>query len=505
MRINEFVVDTNYLSLEEILSWEDLPKKLSISSEVEQKISDCHKYLQTKISNSEEVYYGINTGFGALCDQKIAESDLEQLQKKLILSHCCGVGEPVDVVIVKWMLLLKIISLSKGHSGVKLDTVNLLLAFYNLEIIPEVFEKGSLGASGDLAPLAHMSLPLLGLGHVYFKGQRRSCKEVLNELNLEPIKLSAKEGLALLNGTQFMLAHAVYAARSVNRILNWAVVTSAMSIDAYSAKIEPLHPLIHKVRHQRGQILIAKALKKLLDGSAISEMDKPQVQDPYSFRCIPQVLGAASDGIRYFNETVDRELNAVTDNPIIFPEEDVILSGGNFHGEPLAMVLDHLAIVLSEIGSISERRIYRMLSGQRGLPKFLVNESGLNSGFMIPQYTAAALVNQNKQLSSPNVVDSIESSNGQEDHVSMGANAALKVVQIIKNVENIIGIELLCATQALDFRNDITTSPSLKAIYKVVREVSAFNTEDRYLKDDIDAALSLIQNRCIYSLEELSE
>lgn len=474
--------------------------QINLSPEVYRKITDCRTYLDQKLSNTEENYYGINTGFGSLYNITISKNALQELQNNLLLSHACGTGSEVPPQIVRLMLVLKIQSLAYGHSGVQLQTVQRLSDFFNHHILPVVYEQGSLGASGDLAPLSHLSLPLIGKGEVYYGGVKQPAAAVLEQLGWQPLQLQSKEGLALINGTQFMSAYAVWCVYKAMQLAACADLIAAISLDAYDAHSSPLHPLIHKIRQQQGQITVAARLQRFLKGSQIIKQPKKHVQDPYSFRCVPQVHGASADAIAYTQEIVAREINAVTDNPLLFPDDDLIISGGNFHGQPLALALDFLAIALAELGSISERRTFTLLSGQRNLPAFLVNKPGLHSGLMIPQYAAAALVSQNKQLCTPASVDSITSSNGQEDHVSMGANAATKCYRVVENLERILAIELLTATQALNFRKKLS-EPELKssAIIEQVladyRKSIPFITVDRLLQTDIAGSVNFVQNR----------
>lgn len=457
---------------------------IATSDKAKERIAHNRNYLDN-ILKGGKTYYGINTGFGSLCNVRIADNELAQLQENLVCSHACGMGEEVPEAIVRLMLLLKIHGLSQGYSGVRVEIVQRLVDFYNLGIIPVVYELGSLGASGDLAPLAHLSLPLFGKGEVNYKGQKRNSLEVLQEEGLSPIPLAAKEGLALLNGTQFMSAHAVWCLLAANKLQAWADVIGAMSADAFLAKDEPFKHPIHRVRPHNGQIKTAERILELLQGSELQQQPKIQVQDPYSFRCMPQVHGATKDAVDNIQRIVEVEINSVTDNPIVFHDEDAIMSGGNFHGQPLALNLDFLAIAMAELANISERRTYLLVSGQRELPPFLAPEAGLNSGFMIAQYTAAAIVSQNKQLCTPASVDSIVSSNGQEDHVSMGANAATKMRRVIQNVQRVLAIELLTAAQALDLRRPQKSSPAIEKIWIALRAQVAFMDKDRVLHDDL--------------------
>jgi histidine ammonia-lyase len=418
------------------------------------------------------------------------------------MSHACGIGEEVPIEVTRLMLLLKIQSLSYGNSGVQLQTVQRLIDFYNNDIMPVVYAYGSLGASGDLAPLAHMSLPLIGMGEVYFKGIKRDSDVVLQEMGWSPVELQSKEGLALLNGTQFMSAYGVYLCLKVFKLSKLADIIGALSLDAFDGRIEPFHDLIQQIRPHKGQIKTAERIRWLLEGSELIHREKAHIQDPYSFRCIPQVHGASKDSINYVAYVFQNEINSVTDNPTIFPEEDMIISAGNFHGQPLALALDNLAIAMSEIGNISERRTYQLLSGARELPPFLVANPGINSGFMIPQYTAASIVSHNKQLCTPSSVDSIESSQGQEDHVSMGANAATKAYRVMLNLERILAIELYNAAQALEFRRPARTSPFLESFVNEYRKRVAFIENDKIMYSDINASVRFLQECKIHLPEE---
>ncbi|MFT4062634.1 MAG: histidine ammonia-lyase [Edaphocola sp.] len=441
-------------------------------------------YLDKKLATGQ-TYYGINTGFGALCNVRIDDDQLRKLQQNLVTSHSCGLGEEVPAEIVRLMLLLKIRGLALGFSGIHPDTLERLLFFYNQNILPIVFQQGSLGASGDLAPLAHLSLPLLGMGEVLCQNQKMDSLAALQSYNLLPLDLHPKEGLALLNGTQFMSAYAAWGIMQAQRLSRWADVIATLSLEAFDGKQEPFLPAVHRVRPHPGQIATAEAVCSLLDGSALQSQQKSQVQDPYSLRCVPQVHGATKDALRHAQEVVEIEINAVTDNPIVFEEEDMILSGGNFHGQPLALQLDFLAIAMAELANISERRTYLLIGGQRGLPSFLATNPGLHSGFMIAQYTAASIVSQNKQYCTPASVDSIVSSNGQEDHVSMGANAATKLKRVLDNVQRVLAIELLCAAQALHFRGVEKTSEPLQKLVQKLNEVVPFNEADHVLHYDL--------------------
>jgi len=473
---------------------ENIPIGLSMGAK--KKIKDCRRYLDDKTAKSTAPIYGINTGFGSLCNHKISKEDLGRLQRNLVLSHSCGTGEKVPQEVVKIMLLLKVQSLSYGYSGVQLKTVDRLIEMFNRNILPLVFQQGSLGASGDLSPLAHLSLPLLGQGKVLVDGEEKETAVIMKSNNWDVIQLQSKEGLALLNGTQFMGAYGVWSLIKAQKLSYMADMIGAISLEAFDGRNECVDELLHIVRPHEGQIQTAENIRDFLDGSEIQMAEKEYVQDPYSFRCIPQVHGATKDVISHVRDTFTTEINSVTDNPTIFVKEDKIISGGNFHGQPLAIGMDYLAIGLSELGSISERRTYQLISGQRGMPSFLINDPGLNSGMMIPQYTAASIVSQNKQLCSPASVDSIVSSNGQEDHVSMGANAATKLFRVVENTERILAIELLNATQGLAFRNK-KSSDFIENILDIYRDEVPFLDTDRILHDDIENSISFLQNLSI--------
>ena len=465
------------LSLSDIETILSSPIKLDETSVA--NIEKCRAYLDSKMKEEGKTFYGINTGFGSLCNVKISNDDIEQLQENLVLSHACGMGNEVPQDIVKLMLLLKVKNFVYGNSGVSLEVTERLISFYNQNILPVVYQLGSLGASGDLAPLAHLSLPLLNKGEVYIDGVKRNA----NELSFEALKLQSKEGLALLNGTQFMSSYAVWCLLKIKKLIEWADVIAAISFEGFDATLEPFTPNIHSVRNHEGQIHVAKNMLRILQGSEMANGTKTQVQDPYSFRCIPQVHGATRDAVAHVEKIVEQEINAVTDNPLVFPDEDMILSGGNFHGQPLAINLDYLAIAIAELGNISERRTYLLISGQRNLPPFLVKSAGLDSGLMIAQYTAASIVSKNKQLCTPASVDSIVSSNGQEDHVSMGSNAATKLYEVVKNVEMVLAIELLNATQAFDFRRPKKSSAMIEKLITTYRKTVPFIEKDRIIHD----------------------
>ena len=487
-------ISSELLSIEVVNEIITQGKKLELSEEARLNIEKCRTYLDEKMKSHSDPIYGINTGFGSLYNVKISNENLSKLQENLVKSHACGTGEEVPQEIVKIMLLLKIQSLSYGHSGVQLETVQRLIDFYNNDILPVVYNQGSLGASGDLAPLAHLSLPLLGEGEVNMDGFRQPASKVLEKMGWKPILLKSKEGLALLNGTQFMSSYGVYVLLKSIKYSYLADVIGAISLEGFDGRIEPFNELIHMVRPHKGQIVTAQRFNQLLEDSEIIAHPKQHVQDPYSFRCIPQVHGATKDTIDYVKKVFRTEINSVTDNPNIFIDSDQIISGGNFHGQPLALTLDFLGIALSELGSISERRTYQLISGLRGLPPFLVANPGLNSGFMIPQYTAASIASQNKQLCTPASADSIVSSNGQEDHVSMGANAATKALRIIENLERILAIELMNASQAIEFRRPLKSSDFIEMFLKSYREEVPLVEDDRILHYDIENTIAFLNN-----------
>ena len=481
------------LTLERLKEIIDNHATLELSEEAVRDVVKCREYLDRKMEDIGRPVYGITTGFGSLYKVTIPKEELSQLQYNLVVSHACGAGEKVRPEIVKLMLFLKAQSLSYGHSGVQLITVQRLVDMFNEDVLPVVYQQGSLGASGDLAPLAHLSLPLIGLGEVLYKGKVRPSAEVWAEKGWKPITLQSKEGLALLNGTQFMSAHAVWSLLKSMRLSKWADAIGAMSLDAFDGRIEPFLPLTHQLRPHVGQILTGESFLKILEGSELIKRPKEHVQDPYSFRCIPQVHGAVKDNILYVKSVIENEINSATDNPNVFPDEDMVISAGNFHGEPIAIPMDALAIAMSELASISERRTYQLIHGLRGLPKYLVANPGLNSGFMIPQYTAASIVSQNKGLCWPASCDSIPSSQGQEDHVSMGSNAATKLVRVVDNTETVLAIELFNAAQALEFRRPARTSPVLEKVFEDYRKEVPFISNDSYMHPYIEKSIEFIR------------
>ena len=489
----EYTIGPHKISPTEVATLVASSTKLRLSEQAMQNIERCRTYLEETIAKAAQPIYGINTGFGSLCNVSINSDDLSALQSNLIMSHACGLGDAIAPELVKTMLFLKIQALSYGYSGVQLETVQCLVDFYNHDILPVVFEQGSLGASGDLSPLAHLCLPLLGMGEVWYKGERKQAAEVLGALSLKPIKPASKEGLALLNGTQFMSAYGVQLLARSKDLLQKAQVIATLSLEGFDGRVEPFHPALHAIRPHPGQMQVAETMRNLLAGSEMATQDKKQVQDPYSFRCTPQVLGASLDVWAHCNDVFEREINSVTDNPNVFPDEGLILSGGNFHGQPLAMALDYLCLAMHEVGSLSERRTYQLTLGKNKLPHFLAADAGLHSGMMIPQYTAAALVSQNKQLCTPASADTIDSSAGQEDHVSMGANAATKAWRVLNNLESILGIELLNAAQAIEFRRPLRSSEKLEKVLAAFRSEIPFMQQDRILSYDMRQAAQFVR------------
>jgi histidine ammonia-lyase len=494
---NIHYIDTCVLSLFQIETIIQDKYKLALSEEAVFKINKARHYLNTKQKENKAPIYGVNTGFGSLCNIKIDDDKLTSLQENLVMSHACGTGDRIKDEIVQLMLLLKIQSLSYGHSGVSVDLVQRLIDFFNEGVYPLIYEQGSLGASGDLAPLAHISLPLIGKGEVSINGKVSASSKLEDHFGWKPLVLKSKEGLALLNGTQFMSAHLLHNILKANKLLKWADTIASISIDAFDCNMSPYDDLVHQLRPHKGQIETADNIRRILKDSEIAKNYKQNVQDPYSFRCVPQVHGASRDALRYVEQTLLTEINSVTDNPNVFVEDDKIISGGNFHGQPMAISADVMAIAMSEIGNISERRIYQLVSGQRGLPTFLINSPGLNSGFMIPQYTAASIASQNKQLCTPASVDSIVSSNGQEDHVSMGANAVTKLSKVVDNVERILAIELFNASQAIYFRAPLPSSPFVMELLFHFRSKVPIVREDKIMSTEIREAILFLRNNKI--------
>lgn len=476
--------------------YDDLSKSIQSIRKDDSARNASRKIVDQALQDGK-AYYGINTGFGALAGKRVNNEDLARLQRNLILSHSVGMGDLIPKDICRLMLQLKVHALAIGYSGISKKTFDRLLLFLENDWIPAIPEKGSVGASGDLAPLAHMSLPLLGMG-VFWNDDGTDtipADEILKKNGVEPIDLQPKDGLSLINGTQLMSAYGAYILEKSLHLLKGADLISAMSLEALQGSLTPFDKRIHDIRPHRGQKAVATNIRNLLVESEILESHRHcgKVQDPYCLRCVPQVHGASRDAIQHAISVVETELNSVTDNPLVFPDGD-ILSGGNFHGQPLALVLDFSKIALSEIASISERRTYLLLGGHDELPKLLMAETGINSGFMIPQYTSAALVSENKVLSHPSSVDSIPTSLGQEDHVSMGSISALHLLKILENVETVLGIELFTAAQALDFRKPLKPGKGVEIAHNYVRSVIPHATEDHYFKDDISKAVEFIKS-----------
>ena len=490
-------ISAEHLTIQKIAEIIEGHHTIKLSTDAVKRISHCREYLDKKIAESEKPIYGVTTGFGSLCKISISNDQLSQLQINLMMSHACGVGERVPNDIVKIMLLLKVQSLSYGYSGVKLDTVERLIDLFNNDVYPVVYKQGSVGASGDLVPLAHLCLPIVGLGEVEYKGELMSGAELCKKMGWEPVKLGSKEGLALLNGTQNMSAHAVWALIKAEHLSKWADVIAAISLEAYDGRIEPFTHAVHAVRPHKGQIETAARMRELLDGSELIRQPKVNVQDPYSFRCIPQVHGSVKDTIRYVGSVIDTEINSATDNPTVCPDEDLIISAGNFHGEPIAMPMDFLCIAMAELSNISERRTYKLVSGTRDLPSFLVAQPGVNSGFMIPQYTAAAIASQSKTLCMPSSADTIPTSQGQEDHVSMGANAGVKLCKVVENTERVLAIELFNAAQALEFRRPLKSSALLEHVIADYRKCVPFINEDQPMYPHIAKSVEFLRNEKI--------
>ena len=488
------------LTLDKIQEIIDKKMTLALSDEAKRRIEKCRNYLNQKMENQKVPIYGVTTGFGSLCNISISKEQLSQLQKNLVMSHACGVGDEVPAEVVRLMLLLKAQNFCFGYSGAQLQTVQRLIDCYNEDVLPVVYQQGSLGASGDLCPLANLMLPaILGMGDVYWKGRRCDVQEVFSAKGWQPIELQSKEGLALLNGTQFMSSYAVWSLLKARRLSRQTDMVLSLSLDAFDGRIEPFYESLHMVRPHKGQLETAAAVREMTEGSEIIKRHKEHVQDPYSFRCAPQVHGAAKDTIRYVASVVETEINSTTDNPIVLPDEDMVISGGHFHGEPLAMVHDFLAIAVAELGAISERRTYQLIDAKRGLPSFLVAKPGLNSGFMIPQYAAAAIVSQSKQLCTPCSVDSITSSQNQEDLVSMGGNAATKTYRVCENTERVLAIELFNAAQALDFRHQegLKSSPKVEKMVADYRKCVNFVDIDEIMYKHIHASVRFLQEMAL--------
>ena len=470
-------------------------EKAIVDVQAQDKVKACRKKVEI-MAASDKAVYGINTGFGPLCDVQITPEQTSKLQENLLITHAVGVGNPIDKQLSKIMMICKVHALCQGFSGVRLELIERILFFIDNDLLPVVPEQGSVGASGDLAPLSHLFLPLLGEGEFFINDVIVPSKEVLQKYNLKPLKLEAKEGLGLINGTQFILAHAIMGLQKMNYLLDLVDVSGAMSLEGFQGSASPFREELHAVRPFKGNIKVAERIRMLLRGSqnVQNHLECERVQDPYSIRCMPQVHGASRNAIMHLNELADIEMNSVTDNPIILSDTEAI-SGGNFHGQPLAMALDYASIAVSELGNIADRRCYLLLEGKYGLPRLLTAAGGLNSGFMIPQYTTAALVTENKSLCFPPSADSIPTSLGQEDHVSMGSISGRQFNQIIGNLEKIIAIELMYGAQALEFRRPNTFSSVVEDNFAIIRKKVTKLEDDRVLKDDINALIKMVRNQ----------
>ena len=490
----QFNYGTDQLTIDQVLAVASGTTKGILSDKAIKRINESQQQVQAIVDQGRTVY-GVNTGFGILANTPISKEDTATLQYKILQSHSVGVGDPVPIEIAKLMLITKLHSLAQGYSGVQLATLERIQWHIENDVIPVVPEKGSVGASGDLAPLSHLFLPLIGLGEVFHQGKRTSTKDAHDKYGLSPIELGPKEGLALINGTQFILAFAIKAVQRMHNCLEAADIIGAMSLEALTGTKAPFDERLHDLRPFQGNKLVAQRLRLLLKDSDImqSHVDCGRVQDPYSLRCMPQVHGASRNAWLHLKELTDIELNAVTDNPIIFNADDTI-SGGNFHGQPLALPLDYCCFAASELGNISDRRCYLLLEGKWGLPMLLMKDVGLNSGFMIPQYTTAALVSENKTLCFPSSADSIPTSLGQEDHVSMGSISGRKLNRVLDNLEYIMAIELLSACQAIEFRRPLKSSALLEFAHDHVRKYVGFAEEDRIFADDINKMASIIKD-----------
>lgn len=490
-----FVYGVDILTVNKVMSIVNGSVKATLSDYAISKINECRKKVDN-MANASKAVYGINTGFGPLCDVKISPEETSLLQKNLLITHAVGVGNPIERELSKIMMICKVHALSRGFSGIRLEVIERIIYFIENDLLPVVPEQGSVGASGDLAPLSHLFLPLIGEGEFWVDNQIVDAKQVLKTHNLEPIELAAKEGLALINGTQFILSHAIKGLHKMAYLLDLADVAGAMSLEGYQGSESPFKELLHSIRPFKGNLEVAKRMRMLFkDSKNIKSHENCQrVQDPYSMRCIPQVHGASRNAYYHLSELTEIEMNSVTDNPIVLSETEAI-SGGNFHGQPLAMALDYASIAASELGNIADRRCYLLLEGKFGLPRLLTASGGLNSGFMIPQYTTAALVTENKSLCFPPSADSVPTSLGQEDHVSMGSISGRKFNQILGNIEKILAIELMYAAQAMEFRRPNTFSVILEQNFSIIRSKVAKLEEDRILKDDINALVVMVQNR----------
>lgn len=490
-----FKYGIDQLTVDKVVNISKGSLKAVVTSEAITKVNECRSKVE-KMASSDKAIYGINTGFGPLCDVQISPADTNKLQRNLLITHAVGVGNPIDKELSKMMMICKVHALCQGFSGIRLEVIERIVYFIENEILPVVPEQGSVGASGDLAPLSHLFLPLLGEGEFWIGNDIVPAKEILAKHGLEPIELHSKEGLALINGTQFILAHAIKGLKKMEYLLDLADLAGAMSLEGFQGSASPFKEALHNIRPFKGCLKVAERMRMLLAESqnVANHLECERVQDPYSMRCIPQVHGASRNAYYHLNELAEIEMNAVTDNPIILSETEAI-SGGNFHGQPLAMALDYVSIAASELGNIADRRCYLLLEGKYGLPRLLTAAGGLNSGFMIPQYTTAALVTENKSLCFPPSADSVPTSLGQEDHVSMGSISGRKFNQILGNIEKIFAIELMYGAQALEFRRPNTFSTIIEANFKIIRSKVAKLEEDRILKDDINTLITMVKNQ----------
>ncbi|NND14952.1 MAG: histidine ammonia-lyase [Eudoraea sp.] len=492
-----FLLGSESLTVKKALSLANGSNIPFLSDETRERVNASANLVERIVEDAHPVY-GINTGFGPLCTTKISKDETRQLQENILKSHAVGLGRPISNQLSKLMLITKAHALSKGYSGIKLTTLERIIWHIENDALPVVPSQGSVGASGDLAPLAHLFLPLIGLGEVHYEGQILKGQEFLKTVGLSKLTLGPKEGLALINGTQFILAHSIVVLDKMHNCLTHADIVGAMMIEGLQGSLKPFDPALHQLRPFKGNLHVAARVRSLLEGSEILEdhIDCERVQDPYSIRCIPQVHGASRNAWLHVKELVHTELNAVTDNPVLIGEEAI--SGGNFHGQPLAMALDYACVACAELGNISDRRIYLALEGTSpGLPELLMKDTGINSGYMILQYTSAALASENKSYCFPASADSIPTSMGQEDHVSMGSISGRKALAIIENVEKILSIELLTAAQAFEFRKPLRSGPLMDAVYRCIREHVSFAEEDRVFADDINIALGLLREKTL--------
>ncbi len=497
-----FKFGIDHLTVQKVVELAKGNTKGGIGEQAQRQIKDSRLRVERILGGGRSVY-GVNTGFGPLCDTTISPAETQLLQHNLLITHAVGVGQPIDPLISKIMMICKLHVLALGYSGIRLDVLERILYFIEQDIIPVVPEQGSVGASGDLAPLSHLFLPLIGEGYCWVNGQQVHALEVLTEHEMKPLKLAAKEGLALINGTQFILAHTIVGLDHMRYLLELADVVGAMSVEGFQGSYSPFRPEIHQLRPFKGSQVVAQRVYDLLRHSENmkAHTDCDRVQDPYSMRCIPQVHGASRNAFYHLNELAEIELNSVTDNPVLIDTGEAI-SGGNFHGQPLAMAIDYCTIAASELANISDRRSYLLLEGKYGLPRLLTSQGGLNSGYMIPQYTTAALVTENKTLCFPASADSIPTSLGQEDHVSMGSISSRQFNQVLSNTAKVLAIEMMYAAQAMDFRRPLTFSAPLEKVHQQIRDKVPRLEKDRMLKEDIDALISMVNDR-VFNVDKL--